>query len=468
MRNASNEWKSDRLENVRAQGDAIADLYLVAAEHQIYDYFLNGFTGTLPLTPTESGGLTWDEVVSIPSFSVDYGAAKEANAFTVVWSDDESLYATEYEVAFYYQGNRIAYLDVENDSRITTVDVFTSNPWDKVEISVLGWSDQSTAITVQGFYLGAVVRFNAENSVNLEVTERVSLNAFALPQNSLRLTAITPSDSSPVEKTGVFEYIRNGATVKLTYGKNLSGGWQYINGGTFYLSSWEENDGESVFECLSSFAMMQKTKFSTDGRVRGLDEVVESAFSQTGISGSVSGIRTISVVTSTLTDYDCADIILLAANASRGTYIMDDDGNAVFRSTYNISHDAVYTVGTESTIPPVRTTAAPTAKNITVNGDFYTDSGTGDQDVNIDNKFLEVDDELYGKYVASEACAWIRNNMAYNLAKSCSYIGDCLLQPLDHISLTEANGRASTVWVTETQTVFDGAFSFFFSGVVIN
>ena len=257
---------------------------------------------------------------------------------TVTWSKAFQEYATKFEITVYNSDSVILSRLVENNTSITSYVENDIQNYDKIVITILEWCQPGRRARIESIFLGSLRIFTKSDLQAFEHTQTVDLLSATLPKNSITFK-LSNVDArwNPDSPAGDYKYLQEMQQLSVRYGMRVNGSIEYINGGTFWLTSWstENTKLEASFTARDGIVWMDD--YYTGTRKGTLYAIATAAFEQADLDPLPDGtvryfvdevLKQISVDFSEDTNsYTISEILQLVAHA--GTCLFRQNAQGV-------------------------------------------------------------------------------------------------------------------------------------------
>lgn len=256
---------------------------------------------------------------------------------TLQWSSAYGQYAEEYELRAYNGGTLIETLSVTDNTDIRNVVNFAISNYDKIEIEIIKWSNPQCYARLEYVMMGLAYIFTKEDLISYTHKQSCDLLSFNLPDNFVRFEIYNRDDEwNPSNPQGKAQYLKEMQKISIMYGYELSTGWEWIEGGEFYLSEWDtpQNSFSVTFVARSVLEKLLPAKANISGTKSFydiIDELLTSANLPTNADGSDkweidNSLQNISITIPSGLNLTIAEMVQLCANACECVFYIDRNG----------------------------------------------------------------------------------------------------------------------------------------------
>lgn len=280
-----------------------------------------------------------------PGISIEVGSPVSSNGIVIEWSSAFGEYPTDFTVTFYDSLDvAIAEEVIENNTDIITTLQSEVEDFTKVEITIQKWCLPGRRARIEHVTAGIKLTFTKAEIQSFESEQTLSPVNAELPTASLSFTIDNSkhiydlSSDNPLQK-----YLKRMQKLTTRMGITTSSGVKYINGGTFWLDSWDfPNGGITVkFQARDPFYFMSERYIYGLYRKSGITmkdiatEVLVSAKSILPVveKWSISAIMEDYSTTAPLPVCTYAEALQYIAQACGNILVYDRDGTIRFTPT---------------------------------------------------------------------------------------------------------------------------------------
>lgn len=380
---------------------------------------------------------------------------------TITWSTVFGEYARKFTVSAYRGSTRIYSGEFTGTSN-TTECLFSLEGYDKVQITITEWSLPYRRARIEGVFLGASQTYTKNNLLSYTHTQSADLLSAELPKNSIAFSLNNADGSwNPDNPSGYIRYLLEQQEVKVRYGFKLDGSTEWIDAGTFWISEWDtpSNGLEARFTARDLLVFMGDTY--TGPRSGTLYTIASVAFAQSNIPTMDNGTPRYIIsdnlkeynadFTENETEYTCAEIVQLCANAA--CCVMRQDRSGVMRIEPIRENAAGYSIRKMVSYAHPEFTMTKPLKSVAVN------SGLGTAQNSASGEIQKVENPLISDETrASHVAEWVRSLLENRKIISGEYRADPTLDVLDKIAVESKYGTNNAIYVTEIEYSYTGAF----------
>lgn len=380
---------------------------------------------------------------------------------TLYWSTAYNEYARKFNVSAYNGSTRIYSGEFAGTSNVTEC-LFSLEGYDKIQIQITEWSLPYRRARMEGVFLGATHTYTKNNLLKYTHTQSADLLSAELPKNSISFSLNNADGSwNPDNPTGYLRYLLEQQEVRARYGFKLDGVIEWIDAGTFWISEWDtpSNGLEARFTARDLLVFMGDTY--TGPRKGTLYTIASAAFEQADLPTLDNGKLRYSIsdnlkeygadFSTNDTEYTCAEIVQLCANAA--CCVMYQDRSGVMRIEPIRENAAGYAIRKMVSYTHPEFTITKPLKSVTVNNGLGTAANSASGEIQkVENPLIS--DETRANHVAE----WVRGMLENRKIVSGEYRADPTLDVLDKIAVESKYGTNNAIYVTEVEYSYTGAF----------
>ena len=359
---------------------------------------------------------------------------------------------------------------------------FTS--FNKIQIDIVS-AQNYVETRVEQVIFGRYMVFEKKDIIKFTQNNIVEPNSFTLPTHTFEFELDNVNGRfNPDNPSGIYAYLKQGQQVSFIYGLKINNAFEYINGGTFFVLSWDvpQNGISATFKAGSKLDLMTD---NFDVSVLGTLPITNKTLEDISISAAAQSgqniVTTLSVLMHTIkpsidteTGYRCNDMIQLCANAGCCVIIIKRDGTvnlvfwnngAITDTTYEINQDVSYNFADYN--------IRRTLKELIINDEnhFTNAWGSGGTIIPFDtegdvqtvsNPFID-EDPLMITYVVD----FIYNTLKYNKIIKGEFRADPRLDVMDKVIVYNKYSNALPVLITTIKYEYNGALKGYYEGIVM-
>lgn len=193
---------------------------------------------------------------------IELDADTTTGGITIEWSTIFNEYPTDYVVTFYDSSDNVVYTQTvsNNTSAMSLID-YEVEDYRKIRIQIVKWCLSGRRPRIEHVYAGVKLVFDKTRICSFHVEHSFSPICAELPKSELRFsienftTRYTAGGENPLEK---YLHRMQKLTVKMGITTTDNNTVKYINGGTFWLDTWDLPTGgaEISFVARDAFYFM--------------------------------------------------------------------------------------------------------------------------------------------------------------------------------------------------------------------
>ena len=446
-------------------------------------WILDGSCDILPSSePYKNAGYVSLENVSdanhpIVTFSFSKIHEEKIPGITIVWSELFNEYATSFKVSAYNGSSLLQENQIDDNTSVESSVDFEITGYNSIVIEILSWCIPNRRARIEQVEFGQRVRFSKEDLLSYSHESKRDPISGQLSKDSISFSINNSGQKwNPINPGGLYQYLYERQAVFVKYGMDLDGETEWINGGKFYLSSWNtpSNGITASFEARDALVFLSDSPYT--GRKSGtLYEMCYDALELldvTGISYFINeSLKNYSADFSpTNSSYKNSDVLQLAANAAGMALYQTRDGQIridwVPSSPEN--KDSIYEITEMNNFEYPEISFSNKLKNISYSvnnaSKTYPSGATGDGVTqSISNAFLSDSIIAQPKNALTESYKILSNRRTATLSYRASPHNDAL----DFVKLNHQFGYSSNLLITDVKYTFNGCFKGSVTGYMI-
>ena len=456
--------------------DELIEPLYATLEHN--SWILDGERVMLSAVPTKADGFVSKNICNangvfseIPTIVISFSQlhTNRVPGLSITWSNAYEEYATKFRITV-YNGNTVVKTIAVDDNRSVTCNVMESiYDYNKITIEILEWCKPYHRARLMEVLIGIKQVYTKADLMGFSHEQSADLLSGSLPKNSI-VFELDNSDNkwNPNNPEGIEQYLIQRQTLVVRYGLYVDGKMEWIRAGTFYMSEWDTpSNGISA-----GFTARDLLEFCTevyDGpRSGSLLSVVQSALEQSAVSlDSVVLAESLGNIQTNFaddeTEYTCAEVLQMAANAGKCCVWQDRDGILHIEPLNTTLTD--YVIGTmengvSNAYEHPEFTLSKELKSVRVNRNMGAASNGATGAVQ------EVSNPLITDAATANAVAqWCVDCLKGRKTISGSFRADPRLDALDKVTVV-SKYSSSPVYITNIKYIYNGAFRGTYEGRV--
>lgn len=268
-------------------GQVISEVYntiipYITMEHNLW--LLDGGKQTIPsLNPMNAGYvstfMSGDDCKftdNVPALIITFTEvhSNKVPGITMTWSSAFDEYAKSFKLVV-YNGETIVSEKMINDNdkpeMIIEQDIYD---YDRISLEIYEWSLPNHRPRIERILMGIRKTYEKEDIMDFKQTMSLDPISGELPKSEIEFSLRNDDGTFDLNNVqGVARYLVERQSVKVEYGfKNKAGKFEKINGGVFYLSSWDapQTGLKATFKAGDLFSFLQKKYIKGTYRSEGV------------------------------------------------------------------------------------------------------------------------------------------------------------------------------------------------------
>ena len=410
---------------------------------------------------------------AIPTITITFGETHSGTlpGLTLTWSRAYEEWAESYRVTAYNGDTMVTQFTITDNREVISR---TWNPiegYNKIVIEILKWCLPYRRARLMECLIGIKQIYTKNDLMGYEHEQSVELLSAELPKNAIVFKLDNSKNAwNPDNPSGAEKYLIEKQTLKVKYGFLIDGTVEWIRAGTFYMSEWQTpaNGMEATFTARDILEFCGEVY--SGPRSGTLLSIVQAALEQSEIAGDtvVLDEATLASINTDFTEdtseYTCAEILQMCANAARcclwqcrdGILHMEPVGVAL--SDYVIGQLADG-VNNSYRHPEFNLTKELKAVNVNQGLGTAANNATGNVQT-VDNPLIVSAD------VANAVAEWCRGCLKNRKIVSGEFRADPRLDALDTVTVVSKYG-SNPVQITNVKYTYNGAFRGTYTGRVM-
>lgn len=379
----------------------------------------------------------------------------------ITWSSTYNEYATRFRIFAANNETILVDKEFENDSVTTMCDIALSG-YTGIVIEVLAWSVPGHSPRIEQVSLGQTQTYTKTDLLGYMHSQSGDLLSGELPKNSITFSLNNVDGLwNPDNPTGNAIYLIERQEINVEYGYKLGDEMEWVNAGTFWSTDWETaaNGLEAKFSARDALCFMSETYHGI--RSGTLYDIALAAFEQSNIP-TINNTTPRYVVSQALaqyrtdfsddaSEYSCAEIVQLCANAARCVFYQDRSGILRVEQVKESATD--YTIRKFTSYTHPEFVLMKQLRSVSVNNGLGSASHAATGEVQtVENVMIKNSSH------ASSVAEWIRKNLEHRKTLSGEYRADPRLDVFDKIAVESKYGVNNAVYVTEIEYTYNGSF----------
>lgn len=398
---------------------------------------------------------------------------------TIKWS--EVFGVSPYSVTIKSQNTGVVADSVvhilEDNEFISEIELNFSN-FNEIIIEIVS-AQNNVPTRVEQVIFGHFMVFEKKDIIKYTQKNTIEPCTFTLPTHTFDFELDNVDGRfNPDNPSGVYKYLKEGQQVSFIYGLKINNSFEYINGGTFYILSWEvpQNSITATFRAGSKIDLMGEIfDVSQLGTYpitnKSLTQIARETGRQSNVvvdtstSGSMSGMYP---RIETETGYRCNDILQLCVNAGQCILVVDRDGNV------SVVHDNSGTITDYKITKDISYKNADynirrTLKEIVINDNHYTSTEINGVTIQFDSngETQTISNPFALQNYDTTFVQWLYNILKYNKIVKGEFRADARLDVMDKVTVYNRYSSALPVLITTINYEYNGALKGYYEGLVL-
>lgn len=398
---------------------------------------------------------------------------------TILWSETLNEYAKIFKLTAYSGDTQVSTITV-NDNNSVRVEVdWEISGYDKITLEVLSWCLPDRRARIEWFMVGFRLAYTKNNLISYTHESNRDPISGQLSKDSISFSLDNSQQTwNPLNPQGMYRYLYERQLVTVSYGMDIDGTTEWINGGKFFMSEWSvpANGIEASFVARDALGFLMDSAYI--GRKSGtLYDICIDALSrlpENTASYSISDELkdyTVDISKENNSSYKNSDILQMAANAAGMVLYQTREGEIrIERPTFFAgSSSEVYEIDPMNNYKWPEITFSPRLKDVSCSVNNTTRLYPSNS--NVDGVTQSVSNPLLNDSILEKG----KNSMteAYSILStrkkaSLEYRASPHIDALDHVKLNHSFGYASEMFVTNAKYTFNGCFKGTLEGYMLS
>jgi hypothetical protein len=263
--------------------------------------------------------------------------------------------------------------------------------YNRIEIEITSWSEADRFARISQIRFGIIRIFGDDETVEFSVLREVDPINMQTSAGELRFAFDNRDGKFDFENpTGIFNYIIDKQEVYARHGFTD----EKVKLGKYYMAAWTSEDGKAIFRALDAISLTDIMFTDATYTSTSLMTIALAALSQSGITSySLDNSLNDIIVTATIEEKTCRNILTWIATAACLTLYIDVDGALIIGALPSVAND--YTISYLNSPKPKATLDDP-LKSISVA--YGTDlkvsasyAASGREITELDNPFIQTE-----------------------------------------------------------------------------
>lgn len=398
---------------------------------------------------------------------------------TILWSKTLNEYAKSFKLTAYSGDTQVSTITVNNNNDVRAEVDWEISGYDKITLEVLSWCLPDRRARIEWFMVGFRLVYTKNNLISYTHESNRDPISGQLSKDSISFSLDNSQQTwNPLNPQGMYRYLYERQLVTVSYGMDIDGTTEWINGGKFFMSEWSvpANGIEASFVARDALGFLMDSAYI--GRKSGtLYDICIDALSrlpENTASYSISDELkdyTVDISKENNSSYKNSDILQMAANAAGMVlYQTREDEIRIERPTFFAgSSSEVYEIDPMNNYKWPEITFSPRLKDVScsVNNTtrlYPSNSNVDGVTQSISNPLLNDSILEKGKNSMTEAYSILSTRKKASL----EYRASPHIDALDHVKLNHSFGYASEMFVTNAKYTFNGCFKGTLEGYMLS
>jgi hypothetical protein len=398
---------------------------------------------------------------------------------TILWSETLNEYAKSFKLTAYSGDTQVSTITVNDNNSFRAEVDWEISGYDKITLEVLSWCLPDRRARIEWFMVGFRLAYTKNNLISYTHESNRDPISGQLSKDSISFSLDNSQQTwNPLNPQGMYRYLYERQLVTVSYGMDIDGTTEWINGGKFFMSEWSvpANGIEASFVARDALGFLMDSAYI--GRKSGtLYDVCIDALSrlpENTASYSISDELkdyTVDISKENNSSYKNSDILQMAANAAGMVLYQTREGEIrIERPTFFAgSSSEVYEIDSMNNYQWPEITFSPRLKDVScsVNNTtrlYPSNSNVDGVTQSISNPLLNDSILEKGKNSMTEAYSILSTRKKASL----EYRASPHIDALDHVKLNHSFGYASEMFVTNAKYTFNGCFKGTLEGYMLS
>lgn len=405
--------------------------------------------------------------------------ARPIPGVTILWSNTLNECAKSFKLTAYSGSTQIGTITVSDNTDIRCEVEWEISGYDSITLEILSWCLPDRRARIEWFMVGFRLTYEKENLISYSHESNRDPISGQLSKDSVSFSLDNSQQTwNPLNPQGMYRYLYERQLVTVSYGMDVDGTTEWINGGRFFMSEWSvpSNGIEASFVArdalgflMSSAYIGRKSGTLYDMCVDALSQLPENTASYS-ISDELKDYP-VDISKENNSSYKNSAILQMAANAAGMVLYQTREGEIrIERPTFfSGSSSEVYEIDPMNNYQWPEITFASRLKDVSCSVNNTTRLYPSNS--NIDGVTQSVSNSLLNDSILEKS----KNSMteAYSILStrkkaSLEYRASPHIDALDHVKLNHSFGYASEVFATNVKYTFNGCFKGTLEGYMLS
>lgn len=398
---------------------------------------------------------------------------------TILWSETLNEYAKSFKLTAYSGDTQVSTITVNDNNSVRAEVDWEISGYDKITLEVLSWCLPDRRARIEWFMVGFRLVYTKNNLISYTHESNRDPISGQLSKDSISFSLDNSQQTwNPLNPQGMYRYLYERQLVTVSYGMDIDGTTEWINGGKFFMSEWSvpANGIEASFVARDALGFLMDSAYI--GRKSGtLYDICIDALSRLPKNTASYSISdelkdyTVDISKENNSSYKNSDILQTAANAAGMVLYQTREGEIrIERPTFFAgSSSEVYEIDPMNNYKWPEITFSPRLKDVScsVNNTtrlYPSNSNVDGVTQSISNPLLNDSILEKGKNSMTEAYSILSTRKKASL----EYRASPHIDALDHVKLNHSFGYASEMFVTNAKYTFNGCFKGTLEGYMLS
>lgn len=398
---------------------------------------------------------------------------------TILWSETLNEYAKSFKLTAYSGDTQVSTITVNDNNDVRAEVDWEISGYDKITLEVLSWCLPDRRARIEWFMVGFRLTYTKNNLISYTHESNRDPISGQLSKDSISFSLDNSQQTwNPLNPQGMYRYLYERQLVTVSYGMDIDGTTEWINGGKFFMSEWSvpANGIEASFVARDALGFLMDSAYI--GRKSGtLYDICIDALSRLPKNTASYSISdelkdyTVDISKENNSSYKNSDILQMAANAAGMVLYQTREGEIrIERPTFFAgSSSEVYEIDPMNNYQWPEITFSPRLKDVSCSVNNTTRLYPSNS--NVDGVTQSVSNPLLNDSILEKG----KNSMteAYSILStrkkaSLEYRASPHIDALDHVKLNHSFGYASEMFVTNAKYTFNGCFKGTLEGYMLS
>lgn len=193
------------------------------------------------------------EFSSPPTVAINFNEVHEVplQGITITWGKTQGDYPTDFTVTAYNGENVVGEKIVSGNTNMVSIVFVDIVDYDKITIAVNKWCLPYRRARIEDILVGIRKVYTKNDIFSFSHSQEIDIISASLPKGTVSFEVNNIGREYDVyNMNGLAKYLTERQELKVKYGYKINGTTEWIDGGVYYLSSWEskENSNSAKFE----------------------------------------------------------------------------------------------------------------------------------------------------------------------------------------------------------------------------